>query len=75
MKLHNTQPVDRVEEKRVNPFITIAEIRQTFGIGDRLARRYARESGAVLPRIKGAEYKIRREQFLSWMERGTQNED
>lgn len=59
----------------MNPFISIAEIREKFGIGDRLARRYARESGAVLPRIKGAEYKVRREQFLSWMERGEQNEN
>lgn len=49
------------------PYITIAEIQQSLGVGRILAERYARESGAVLPRVKNGEYKVRREKFEAWL--------
>lgn len=50
------------------PYITIAEIQQTLGVGRILAERYARESGAVLPRVKNGEYKVRRKEREDNME-------
>jgi len=46
--------------------MSIADIQKELGVGRRLAERYARESGALLPRTKGGPYKVRREAFINW---------
>ena len=52
--------------------MTIEEIQTTLGIGRKLAERYARESGALLPRVKNGPYKVRREVFTEWFLKGEQ---
>lgn len=54
--------------------MTLAEIQQELRIGRKLAERYARESGALLPRVKGGEYKVRRYQFTKWFNGGEGHE-
>ena len=51
--------------------LTIRDIMQMCGVGRRTAERYARESGALLPRVKNGEYRIKRQAFLTWI-RGEQ---
>jgi len=46
--------------------MSIADIQKELGVGRRLAERYARESGALLPRTKGGPYKVRRNVFINW---------
>lgn len=53
-----------------NKVMTISDIQKECGVGRRTAERYARESGATLPRVKGGPYKVRREQFTEWFLRG-----
>jgi hypothetical protein len=44
----------------------ISDIQRELGIGRDLAERYARESGALLPRVKGGPYMVRRHIFTEW---------
>lgn len=53
-----------------NSTMTIAQIQKECGVGRRTAERYAIESGATLPRVKGAPYKVRREAFTRWYLQG-----
>lgn len=55
-----------------NAIMTIEEIQQELGIGRKLAERYARESGALLPRVKNGPYKVRRVVFTEWFLKGEQ---
>lgn len=47
--------------------ITLSEIQRDLGIGRTLAERYARESGALLPRAKGGRYVISRKKWNAWL--------
>lgn len=49
-----------------NAIMSIRDIQRELGIGRELAERYARESGALLPRVKGGPYKVRRFIFTDW---------
>jgi hypothetical protein len=53
-----------------NKVMTIADIQKECQVGRRTAERYAIESGATLPRVKGAPYKVRREAFTRWYLQG-----
>lgn len=53
-----------------NTIITIAEIQKELGVGRTTAERYARESGALLPRVKNGEYKVRKQVFWDWLQKG-----
>lgn len=53
-----------------NATMSIADIQRECGVGRRTAERYAIESGATLPRVKGGPYKVRREQFTRWYLQG-----
>ena len=46
--------------------MTLKDVQELLGVGRRRAEIYARESGALLPRTKGSEYRLRRDKFLSW---------
>lgn len=46
--------------------MSIADIQKELGVGRRLAERYAIESGACLPRVKGGPYKVRKDLFTKW---------
>lgn len=48
--------------------MNLKDIQQALGIGRRLAERYVRESGLVLPRPKRGPYLVPRKAFLTWME-------
>lgn len=48
--------------------ITIAEVQRRYGVGRQTAERLARESGALLPRVKNAPYLLRRGAFEAFME-------
>lgn len=53
-----------------NP-ITIAEIMHRWRVGRQTAERFARESGALLPRVKNGPYLARRAAFEAYMEGAT----
>lgn len=53
-----------------NAIMSIRDIQRELGIGRELAERYARESGALLPRVKGGPYKVRRVIFTEWFLKG-----
>ena len=57
-----------------NTITTISEIQEALGVGRRTAERYARESGALLPRVKGGAYKIRKQAFWDWLQKGAEND-
>lgn len=48
----------------------IPEIQAYLGCGRPLAERYARDSGALLPRVKGGAYKIKKKVFCDWLQKG-----
>ena len=50
--------------------MTIQDIQKELGVGRVLAERYARQSGAILPRQKRKKYIIDREKFLDWFKGG-----
>ncbi len=54
--------------------MTLKDVQEFLGVGRRRAEIYAKESGALLPRTKGSEYRIRKELFLKWAE-GERNEN
>lgn len=47
--------------------LTLQDIQRELRVGRGLAERYARESGAVLPRTKKGKYLIAKERFEAWM--------
>lgn len=57
-----------------NSTMSIADIQKEIGVGRRTAERYAIESGACLPRVKGGPYRVRRELFTRWYLQGTRRE-
>ena len=54
--------------------LTLRDVMNLMGVGRRRAEQYARESGALLPRVRNGEYRLRREQFLAWAREGERNE-
>ena len=53
--------------------LSIYDIMKMMGVGRKTAEQYARESGALLPRTKGATYRVRKEKFITWA-KGEKNE-
>lgn len=49
--------------------ITLKQLMDELAVGRILAERYARESGALLPRVKNGPYYIKKEAFYEWFRR------
>lgn len=50
--------------------LTLDDIRKMCGVGRELAERYARQSGALLPRPNRGKYIVVRKTFEEWLKGG-----
>ena len=52
---------------KVDEIITFDDVKKMLGVGRVMAEYYINESGAALPRKKGAPYRVRKSKLLEWL--------